>query len=765
MTQEADERPEKTRTNLISRTNYLFLGVLFLVYSFMMWFYIGYLDIIGLALIWILIVISGISIVYSISSISDSKFISMIPTISLFLAAIIFLLGTINMLPIPQSDELAIDYYSAHIFLSHLNPYVDSNMYNALLYYHLHPNSITPTLNGSMVTSLIYPGLIVLLFVPVVILNLPAYFVPYIFIVVLLVLIYAYYEKKKFRIGLPVLAALMLVSLVIIADAYLGMVDSIWVFFLSISFIFRKKPWVSGIFYGLAVSAKQVPAIIFPFMLFLVFKENGSKYKNALYFFLAGAFSFFATNAPFIIMGPGAWLKHVISAVNQKIIGAGIGPSILFFNGTIQISSGFLVPLLIIVFALLFLAYVIYFNKLKYAFFVFPIFVFILFFRTLQDYIMYWPFLALLVLPDLFEDFKNRDNSSDKHSAGKKSAFSIIKRQLSNKRKFATLFIATLLVAVSVSAFYYSGNSTDASTLKITGISSAGNPAQVSGYITSLDLNVSYSPTGNLPVNMPVSFRIIPSSPLNNVNALLWTDVNSTLHPGSNHIRIVPNTFQDFLKQNARFVLVAYYNNYSAYFSDPGISLNSNIPINNPSLSYPTYDYNNPFPGWSYQSNGTLKETFSYAPNGIFMNINSSSKSLYRDSLSTPINFTYLANANCAFSYNLTWQSRGLQSYFNYSLSDYPVTFAGMILSFDNGLDTFWIGYNSSVKAPQFYGKDFNNKILITNSTILNFSLIQNYISSFGWGSIDSTTMSIVLESSYNPGAFGASFYNFSLRD
>ena len=747
--------------NRIPRINYLFLGVLFLVYSFVMWFYVGYLDILGLSLIWLLIILSGVSIVYSISTVSDSRIISLIPMFSLFLASIIFLIGTINLLPIPQSDELAIDYYSAHIFLNHLDPYVDSNMYNALLSYHLQANSITPTLNGGAVTSLIYPGLIVLLFLPVAALGLPAYFMPYIFVVVLLALIYIYYEKKGFRAGSPILAALMLVMLVLVGDAYLGVVDSIWVFFLSLSFIFRKKPWVSGLFFGLAVSTKQIPAIIFPFMLFLVFKETGSKYRNALYFFIAGAASFLATNAPFIIMGPGVWFHHIISAVNQKIIGAGIGPSILFFNGTIQSSPDFLVPLFILIFALLFLAYMIYFEKLKYAFFIFPIFIFILFFRTLEA--MYWPFLALLVLPDLSRE-RGGDNSRNiPQSRASRKRFAKIHELLSDRRKFASVFVVTVLVAVSVSAFYYSGSASTASDLKITGIASAGNPIQVPGYVTSMEVNISYGPTGNLPVNIPASFRIIPSTPLNNVNALLWTGVNTTIHPGQNQVKIVPRTYADFLPQNAKFVLEAYYDNNSAYFTDPGINLTSYIPLNDPNLSYPTYEYNTPYPGWSYQSNGTEKNTFSYSPTGFTLNINSSKSTEFVDVLTTPVDFTYLLYNNYELSYNISWQNNSLQSYQDHSISKYPLRFAGIIISFYDGALNFWIGYNSTLKTPQFFGLYYNLKILITNSTTINFTKIQSYLSVYGWPN-KYASISYVLESSGYPASFGATFYDVSLH-
>ena len=64
------------------------------------------------------------------------------------------------------TDEVAFDQYAAQLLLHGINPYVHS-MARAFSLFHVSPNGYTFRLTGQPVTSLSYPALSFLVYVPV----------------------------------------------------------------------------------------------------------------------------------------------------------------------------------------------------------------------------------------------------------------------------------------------------------------------------------------------------------------------------------------------------------------------------------------------------------------------------------------------------------------------------------------------------------------------------------------------------------------------
>ena len=235
------------------------------------------------------------------------------------------------------TDEMAFDQFAAHLLLHGLDPYRYS-MAPAIARYHVSPDGFTYRLNGQPVTTLSYPALAFLFYVPLLVLgwstqaaaivNIGAWMVA----VVLL-----------FAVVPPVLrpVAIVLGSLsVYVSYAVGGVTDALFVPFLIGAVVAWDRSatergwrsWRSPILMGLALAVKQTPWFVLVFLLTAIFLERhrtSRSWREAAgssgrYLAISLAV-FLLPNLWFIASSPSAWVHGVLAPFGGHVVPAGQG--------------------------------------------------------------------------------------------------------------------------------------------------------------------------------------------------------------------------------------------------------------------------------------------------------------------------------------------------------------------------------------------------------------------------------------------------------
>ncbi len=768
MTQEGKSGLKEVLGRLeIRRSLYLLYAVIFISYAFLSWFSVGYLLLPVIVMDWFLLVIGALLAIFSVYLEEEPKVVRYLPYAGFVVSFLIFGELLSFVLPAYATDELASNTYAAYQFIHGLDPYINSNMAGVFSYSHLSPYSITPLTTGGAVDFLVYPGLSVLLFIPAVLLGIRSYEIIVFFAILSFFLLAYYYKKRGIEETLPFLVVAMVISGQYAYYSLTGDDDIIWVFFLALAYIYRKNPLLSGIFFGLSLSFKQIAALVLPFFLYFIYRENGRKARSGIDFIVGGIASFLVTNAPFIWMEPVQWFRHIISVDTQPILGAGIGPSVLAFAGYLNISSNVFLTLLVVTFLIFFILYLTYYNELKYAFFAFPMFIFIFNFRVLENYLAFWPFLILMVMPDFLEEFRARKTMGSHHHP---HVISDIRFSIATQKKVAAAFIA---VIIGSGGFIIYDVSSVSSPVHITGVWNASDPLWTPGYISHLQVNLTYTPSYGDPGSLDLNFRILPmATPLSlNPNALLW-HTDKQIFPGASSVNIFPNTYADLLPNNVTFTIQVYYSSFVSSFSSDKLSIPTDFPISNPNMSLPSYLSNsssshiNPvYPGWNYSLvSGVGNGSFKYSILPVGFNLSLDNKKASRQwaiaSVSSAINVSRLAAGGYTLKYSLT-NLRGNPYYYSF-YSKNSSLIVGAQISFYGGKDNLTIGFNPGISSDIITYVNDTNLIVISNSSELSFANISNLLNTNGW-SIQEATLSYVLMTYGVSGLFYATFYSFSL--
>lgn len=757
--EQAEVEEKSLRNFRFHRLLYLAYGFLFISYSFVIWALVGYTDLPALILIWSLLVLAFAFVFYSVYEGPDRIWFRYLSFAAFIISLALYIITAAAYSPLYGTDEIAIDSYSAYLMLHGLNPYVSANMINVFSVTGLPHNLITPLLTGGAVSYLVYPALSALLFIPAVALGVPAYSILLLFNAVSFIIAYSYYQRLKFTFALPALVVAMLLEIQYMTFSVGGVTDIVWVTFVAVAYILRKKPVYSGIFFGMAVAFKQTPLVILPFFLYFLYRENESERTALAKFLLSGVLVFACINLPFIISSPVSWFANIAGIAFQPIIGVGIGPSIVSFAGFIHAPSLVFAIISISLLAVLFIVYVAGYKRLRYAFFTFPMIIFLFSFRVLENYLVYWPFFFFIVLPDLRERFSKKAPETSKtpfHLTG-----------FTGKRKIvAALFAVLIVCASSVSvAYFVSDSSQPASPFAITGVSGAANPYMVPGEITQLTLTVNYTPLMGSQFNQTVLYRIFPDYGLSSVNSLLWSE-RSSITPGTNNVTIYPDTSSDFLNQNTSFRVEAYYGSYSSYYevSHP-LSVNSSIPICDPSLVYPTYISSEPYPGWLTSTSGDASFTYEYLPGGMNVSFHTQTSGGFFF-MTSQFNFSSMLQDNYTYSYSFL--GNGNNSNGSLVLSNGSgftiARFDGVILSFAHNSEQFWLGYTTNPANDGFYEYNSSVMIDIISTSIITFGSILNDTRAYHW-SYEEPMISFAVGSDLPHFDISASFLNTSLID
>ncbi len=449
------------------------------------------------------------------------------------------------------TDETFIDMTAAKNFLAMINPYGFRIPISTFNQNGVPLSYLTPTLAGGFVNTLGYPSLSFLMLVPIVLLHLNPVLLTVLFSSLLLFTIGLRYMKSSVRYASPLAISISLLNLNVIFFSLNGINDVVWAEFLALSIIFINRKYAGGLFFGLSLAYKQVPVFLMPFFMVYLLKTHG--WKRMLQFVFSSIVTFLIFNLPFIIWSPSTYFSAVLSPESTSLLGIGFGPSQLAFAGYLPfIGEKVFQYTEVAVFIILILLYYINFQKLKYVMTALPLIFFLFNYRLLENYVLFWPILSLLIIPQIIED---HDANPEPRTVENKNVMKIF---TDRRKTVISAALVILLVLVPISASMVSMESYNPSFTIIS----------VSGKTTTTELQ---SMTVEVQMKSPVSngtynFRVLTGGPLFFPNGYLWNVTSLKYMPGNTvkfHIQSY-NSTQGIVKGKS-YILEIYSVNSSGW--------------------------------------------------------------------------------------------------------------------------------------------------------------------------------------------------------
>jgi len=432
------------------------------------------------------------------------------------------------------TDEEMIDYYSAHVFLEGLNPYLPEN--TASVYSHFpffNPVCFgTPFTTGGVVTTLGYPSLSFLVQVPSNIIHSDPNYVNFFFYLLTFVSLYLILRKGESLEIYPYFLFPTLINLDYTLFPDGGIPDIIWVFFVILSLQSEKIFW-KGLFYGVAISLKQVPLALLPFYLYYLRREGYSIVKFVFY----SVFTFVIFNIYFIVKSPLSYFKDIISPETANLLQVSDGISQISVGNLFFLFKPFFDVSMFIIFLGEFYFFVKYYGKFKESWVGFPFFIFLFNYRSLWNYLMYWPFL--------FFALKSRSTK---------------KMNIKSNVPLRTLAFLSVGIIFLAAAFHYPflqyASSFEVQVLHVD---------QSKGYVQCLILNVSFSNNPYAQGKIVPLFRIFPYYGWKSINGIMWKSNASYLGPGQWEIVKLYPYFPTQKFEVQQFEVEAYYGQFQGY--------------------------------------------------------------------------------------------------------------------------------------------------------------------------------------------------------
>ncbi len=441
---------------------------------------------------------------------------------------------TTLMINLSVDDEYLIDLYSAKQFLGGLNPYIHSTTANIFsIYKNFNLDYTTPTTYGAVITFMGYPALAFIAYIPYFFIGRLDNTIIGLLSIIPLILVYKKFQDKRLAL-LGVMA--IIVNFVYMYSAVDAIIGILWVSSLMISYYFLyKNPFLSGIFFGLSISAKQFPIFIFPFIIYMIYRERGL--KKAIQWLLIASAVFLLINGYFIILSPVTYITNVLSPELNRLIGIGYGISQLSFMGYIYIPYTAFTIAFTLVFIMSIVIYIKYYDLLKYELFVFPVLIFFFNYRVLPGYFIYWPVLSLLVIEDI--------------NYGK-DLISIKKINYKKLKRFAYIaFIFIVIIVVIFSGInYYHTNKVNINSIK---------PEIKGGSIKYIEVNLTYS--GSSDKNL--YFRAMVNE--TNYDGYLFNVSNNSISPGQTKTFYLYPVRGENIPGNVTIKVIAYNNTNLGY--------------------------------------------------------------------------------------------------------------------------------------------------------------------------------------------------------
>lgn len=252
--------------------------------------------------------------------------------------AAIALWSAVQVLLAPQygTDELAFDQYAAQLVRHGVNPYTHS-MATAFQLFNVSPNGYTFLSNGHAVTSLSYPALSFLLYVPFLLAGWSAQLAVIVNVAAWLLAIAIAFALLPRR--LRPLAIVIGSFGVYVGYAVGGVTDALFLpLLVGAAYRWDRfgvdrgwRSWRGPVLLGLAMAVKQTPWLVLPFLLAGVVLEGrrrggtGAGVRAGGRYLAAALGAFALPNLPFIVWAPHAWLSDVLTPITAQTVPAGQG--------------------------------------------------------------------------------------------------------------------------------------------------------------------------------------------------------------------------------------------------------------------------------------------------------------------------------------------------------------------------------------------------------------------------------------------------------
>jgi uncharacterized membrane protein len=242
----------------------------------------------------------------------------------------------IRSLPIYRTDEIAFDQYAAQLLAEGHNPYAHS-MLPSIAQYQVPLAANSLTLGGTLVTSLSYPAMSFLVYVPFLLLGWSYQLAP-----ILNVAAWGIAILVGYALVPRTVKPLMIVIGATGAFAGLtlsGVTDVLFIPLLMVA-LYRWddwprtrgwRRWIAPVAMGLATSVKQTPWLIVPFVLIGLALEVGAArewrpgVRVAWSYLWRALVAFGLTNIAFIAIDPRAWVDGVLAPATANLIPQGQG--------------------------------------------------------------------------------------------------------------------------------------------------------------------------------------------------------------------------------------------------------------------------------------------------------------------------------------------------------------------------------------------------------------------------------------------------------
>jgi len=297
-----------------------------------------------------------------------------------------------------QTDALAFVHYSAILLSRGINPY-PQDLQSALSMFSVSPEFITLTPNGNLVSTLNYPALQVIAFLPAVWAGLvDARIIIYLFEVATLVIVYVWCPKEIRPLALiPLFAG----SDLAINFSAGSIADFIWVLPLVLMAVYMERPLVAGIMFGLACAVKQTPWLLAPYLLIWYFRGGmsiglQSRLRRVGMFTAAGVAAFLIPNLWFMFNNFGAWYSGVVTPAFGNLVVLSQGLSLITLASGVPLPPVFYMVATLVVAATLIVEYYVYFEHLALALWAFPAIILWFSYRGLQNYFIFWTPLLVM---------------------------------------------------------------------------------------------------------------------------------------------------------------------------------------------------------------------------------------------------------------------------------------------------------------------------------------------------------------------------------
>jgi uncharacterized membrane protein len=297
-----------------------------------------------------------------------------------------------------QTDALAFVHYSAILLSKGINPY-PQDLQSALNMFSVSPEFLTLTPNGNIVTTLNYPALQVIAFLPAAWAGLSdARIIIYLFEIATLAIIYLWSPKE--------IRPLTIIPLFAGSDLAINfsagsIADIIWVLPLVLMLVWMDHPLIAGVMFGLASAVKQTPWLLAPYLLIWFLRSMprlGLRSRLTRVGLFAGASiaAFLVPNLWFMLQNFSAWYAGVVTPAFGNLVVLSQGFSLITLASGIPLPPAFYQVTVIIATVTLLVEYYLYFEQLAYTLWAFPAIILWFSYRGLQNYFIFWTPLLVM---------------------------------------------------------------------------------------------------------------------------------------------------------------------------------------------------------------------------------------------------------------------------------------------------------------------------------------------------------------------------------